>query len=518
MQPKKPVMLIILDGWGIREMEHGNAVVQGNTANYDHWMQSLERSILDASGPAVGLTPDQMGNSEVGHLNLGAGRIVYQDITRIEMAIHDDTLRSHPVLTEMFDRVRAAGQKLHLIGLLGSGGVHSHDSHLYALLRASKAQHVPTVIHVITDGRDTPPNSGKGYLQQLVDWIAANDHGAISTVSGRYYAMDRDKRWERTARAYNAMAAREADRRAPDPLTAVQQSYDADVSDEFILPTVVGDDDTLKIMPGDALLFYNFRADRVRQITDAFARDDFAGAEHFTRIPNLEIITFTEYSEDLPAKVMFAIELLQNTLAETLSKHGCTQYHSAETEKYPHVTYFFNGRNEEMFPGESRVIVPSPKVATYDLKPEMSAYELRDATLERLREADDDFLLINFANPDMVGHTGSLTAAIKAVEVVDECAGALVRAVKEKGGVAIVTADHGNCERMIEEATGEAHTYHTTNPVSLFVIGDGYYRLFPRGILADVAPTVLHLLGIEQPIEMTGRSLVDVYVADQPES
>ncbi len=508
MAAKKPVMLMILDGWGIREKEYGNAVLQAQTPNYDHWLKTRERSILDASGEAVGLTPDQMGNSEVGHLNLGAGRIVYQDISRIDNAIRENTLQGNPALVQAFNTVKRNGSNLHLIGLLGPGGVHSHQSHLHALLAAAKNAGVNPVVHVITDGRDTPPNSAIEFLQILEDTMQAIGTGVIATVSGRYYAMDRDKRWERTRKAYDAMVYRQGER-TQTAREAILQSYDKMVTDEFIVPVVIGTDESLRVKPGDALIFYNFRADRMRQIVRGFAIEGQEGFTEADYVPNLDIVTFTEYEEDLPVRILFPIELLKDTLAEVLSKHGLRQYHSAETEKYPHVTFFFNGRNEEPFPGEERRIIPSPRVATYDLKPEMSAQELTEATLERLRTHDDDFILINFANPDMVGHTGSLAAASAAVSFVDGCAGRLVEAVNAKGGVALVTADHGNAERMVEELTGEPHTYHTTNPVSFFVIGAGYYLLRPRGILADVAPTVLDLLQVAQPPQMTGRTLIE---------
>jgi 2,3-bisphosphoglycerate-independent phosphoglycerate mutase len=508
MSPKKPVMLMILDGWGIREMEHGNAVLQGYTPNYDTWMHTLERSIIDTFGEAVGLTPGQMGNSEVGHLNLGAGRVVYQDISRIDNAINDGSLAQNEILKATFDQVKSKSSKVHLIGLLGTGGVHSHESHLNALLDIIKNAEINPIIHVITDGRDTPTNSGIDFLAALNKKIDQLGVGRIATVSGRYYAMDRDKRWDRTLKAFDAMVSREGEH-ASTARDAIQQSYDNEITDEFILPTVIGDDNSLKIESGDALIFYNFRADRMRQLSQAFGSKDFDGADNFNFIPDLRIITATEYVDTLNASVLFPKHMLSNILAEVISRHGLKQYHSAETEKYPHVTYFFNGRNEEPYPGEERKIIPSPKVATYDLKPEMSALELTTATLERLETTDDDFILVNFANPDMVGHTGSLPAAIKAVECVDECAGKLVDKVLAKNGVAIVTADHGNCERMINEITGEAHTYHTVGPVSLFVVGHEYYGLRSRGRLADVAPTLLELMGLDQPEEMTGQSLLE---------
>jgi 2,3-bisphosphoglycerate-independent phosphoglycerate mutase len=511
---KKPVMLVILDGWGIREMDEGNAPLLGNTPNYDHWLSSMERAVVDASEEAVGLIPGQMGNSEVGHLNLGAGRVVYQDITRIYLAIQEKTLGQEAGLQRAF-QVAKAGGKLHLIGLVSDGGVHSHIDHLFALMDASRAEGISPVVHVITDGRDTPTASGLGFVEQIEAYIAKNNSGHIASVSGRYYAMDRDKRWERVVKAYDAMVFHKADKRAATASEAIRQSYAENVTDEFILPAIVGDAAGATIDAGDAIVFYNFRADRMREIVQMFTMPQNVSLDYQT-VPNLQITTMTSYMDDLPVTVLFDKDNLNNTLGETISKAGMKQYHSAETEKYPHVTFFFNGGREEPFAGEERQIIPSPKdVATYDEKPEMSAYELTAATLKRIAEADDDFILINFANPDMVGHTGSLAAAIKAVETVDECAGKLVDAVVAKGGVAIVTADHGNCERMVELTTGEAHTYHTTNPVGLFVIGAGYYLLRPRGKLADVAPTILDLLGLEKPAEMTGVSLVDLWVEEK---
>ncbi|MDQ7024212.1 MAG: 2,3-bisphosphoglycerate-independent phosphoglycerate mutase [Anaerolineae bacterium] len=508
----KPVMLVILDGWGIREMTDGNATLQANTPHVDNWMRNYERAVIDASEESVGLIAGQMGNSEVGHLNLGAGRVVYQDITRIYNAIHNNELDKVAGIQEAMQNAKKGG-KLHLIGLLSDGGVHSHIDHLLALLAISRAENVETVIHIITDGRDTPTNSGIGFVQQIEDTISKHNHSKIATVTGRYYAMDRDKRWQRTHSAYQAMVNHIADKQADSATAAMQQSYAADVTDEFILPTIIGDADGATIEAGDSLLFYNFRADRMRQIVTMFTQPQNVSGVEYKTVDNLFIATMTRYMDGLPVTILFDKDNLNNTLAEVLSKAGKTQYHSAETEKYPHVTFFFNGGRETPFDGETRKIIPSPKdVATYDEKPEMSAYELTEATLQRLREANDDFILINFANPDMVGHTGSLAAAIKAVETVDVCAAKLVEAVVKEGGVALVTADHGNCERMIELSTGAAHTYHTTNPVSLFVIGDGYYTLKPRGKLADVAPTILDLLGLEQPAEMTGESLIDTWV------
>ncbi len=506
---RRPLLLIILDGWGMRAAEAGNAVALAQTPRYDQWLKTRERAIIHTSGEHVGLTPGQMGNSEVGHLNLGAGRIVYQDISRIANAIASGALAQNPALLAAFAALEAGGGKLHLIGLLGTGGVHSHSDHLYALLDIAAARGLDPVLHIITDGRDSPPRQGIDFCAELVAELARRGCGRIATVSGRYYAMDRDRRWQRSRAAYEAMAFRRGDRRAADAMTAIRRAYAEGIGDEFIPPTVIEGAGELGIAAGDALLCTNFRADRMRQLCQAFATRDFDGAQHFEAPPALRLLTMTEYQDGLTPHILFPAELLRMTLAETLSAAGMTQYHTAETEKYPHVTFFFNGRNEAPFPGESRHIVPSPKVATYDLQPAMSALELTEATLARLRAYADDFLLVNFANPDMVGHTGSLEAAVAAVETVDRCAGALVDAALQKGGAAIVTADHGNCERMRDAISGEPHTYHTAGPVPLFLIDDSYaYDLRSWGRLADVAPTALDLLQVPQPPAMTGSSLI----------
>ncbi len=506
----QPVALIILDGWGIREMEHGNAVVQARTPNYHGWLNSRERSILDASGQAVGLPDGQMGNSEVGHLNLGAGRIVYQDLTRINLAIQEERFAQQAALREAVTYVKGNDSKLHLIGLMGDGGVHSHQDHLYALLKLAEEAAIDPIVHVITDGRDTPPQSGLGFVQQLEGYLTEHP-GVIASVCGRYYTMDRDNRWERTSLGYRVMANHEGyeGATAVSASAALEKSYSNGVTDEFILPVAIdagGRDVT--IAPGDCLVFYNFRADRMRQLLKIFAFADFDG---FARpfIPDLHLVTMTNYEASFPVEVVFPDVELTNVLAEVVSKAGLKQFHAAETEKYAHVTYFFNGGEETPFPNEARHMQPSPKVATYDLKPEMSAYELTEAVLQRLKDHDDDFILVNFANPDMVGHTGVLEAAVRAVEAVDECAGRLVEAIVQKGGAALITADHGNCEIMVNETTHDPHTYHTTQPVSFFVLANEYTWLRPRGILADVAPTILHLMGVAQPEEMSGRSLVE---------
>lgn len=511
MKAYRPVALIILDGWGIRRKEEGNAVMLGNTPNYDRWMRSLERSIVDASGEAVGLPEGQMGNSEVGHLNLGAGRIVYQDLTRINLAIADGSFYEIEVLKSAIEQVKAKGGKLHVVGLFGEGGVHSHSSHMYAILKLAARDGVEPIVHLITDGRDTPSESGIEFADKL-DQFLKEYPAVVASVCGRYYTMDRDRRWHRIQKGYNVIALHQGEkgRTAVSVKEALQAAYDEGITDEFVLPVAidVGDRD-VKVEPGDTLLFYNFRADRMRQIVRSFMFSDFDGFER-EFIDDVNIITMTSYEDEFTAPVIFAEQEILNPLAEVLSNLSLKQFHAAETEKYAHVTYFFNGGREEIFVGEVRYLEPSPKVATYDLQPEMSAYPLTEALLKRISEHDDDFILVNYANPDMVGHTGDLEAAIKAVETVDECAGRLVAAINAKGGVAVVTADHGNCERMIDHKTGNPHTYHTTQPVSLFVIGaDGYVNLRPRGKLADVSPTILELMGIPQAKEMTGKSLID---------
>ncbi len=509
MKAQRPVALIIFDGWGIREAEAGNAVVLGHTPNYDRWTGTLERSVLDASGEAVGLPEGQMGNSEVGHMNLGAGRIVYQSLTRINRAVSDGSFFENEVLVTALDKVQGKG-KLHLVGLFGEGGVHSHSDHMYALLQLAKGKKIEPILHLITDGRDTPPQSALSFAKRL-EASRQENPALVASVCGRYYAMDRDRRWERTEKAYRLLALHrgEEGRTAATASEALKASYADGVSDEFVLPVALDvGEKRVTVEPGDCLIFYNFRADRTRQLVRSFMSSKFDGFER-EFIPDVDILSMTSYSDPFTASVMFPEAEINSPLSEVLSRAGCQQFHTAETEKYPHVTYFFNCGREKPFEGEARHLEPSPKVATYDLQPEMSVYPLTEAILDRLQKQDDDFILINFANPDMVGHTGVLEAAIKAVEAVDQCAGRVIEAVNKKGGVAIVTADHGNCECMIDEATGEPHTYHTTQPVPLFIIGGGDRSLRPGGILADVAPTVLELMGIPTSPEMTGQRLID---------
>lgn len=500
------VALIILDGLGIREFEHGNAVAQANTPNIDRWLRNYERSILDASGLAVGLPAGQMGNSEVGHLNIGAGRVIYQDIVRIDRAIEDGSFNDMADLNAALDSLEATGNNLHIVGLLGSGGVHSHIRHQKAAIALANARGVTPILHVITDGRDTPQQSGIGFLAELEAFIADGHSAEISSVSGRYYAMDRDNRAERTKLAYDAIT-RVSGESAASAQAAIEGSYSAETTDEFILPTII-DGDIPQLADGDVMLFFNFRADRMRQIVRSFFTESFDEFERSHHPSNLRIFTMTPYDADFPVEVLFKKENVREPLAEVISKAGLKQFHAAETEKYPHVTYFFNGGREEPHEGETHHVTPSPKVATYDLQPEMSADELTNKVLERLESENDAFLLLNYANPDMVGHTGSLEAAVKAVETVDTYAAQVVQAVLDKGGVAFVTADHGNCEIMVDETTTKPHTYHTTNPVSFIAIANTYLPIDPRGKLADIAPTVLKLLGVEASELMTGKALV----------
>jgi 2,3-bisphosphoglycerate-independent phosphoglycerate mutase len=501
---KKPVVLMILDGWGIRFTHEGNAVAQGHTPNYDRYLKEYEVSILDASGEAVGLQDGQMGNSEVGHLNIGAGRIVRQSISRINHAIETKELVQMPLLISALEKVKESGKTLHIAGLLGPGGVHSHVNHLLAFIDICAAHGVVPALHIITDGRDTPPRSAIGFYEVVDEQVKAGK-AKVASAGGRYYYMDRDHRWERTAKAYEVMTGKGGNERASF-LDTVQQAYDAGENDEFITPAII--DSSLSVQDGDTLLFYNFRADRMRQIVKTFADyeiDDFPVERD---LKDLTILTMMQYESDLDANVLFPPQNVVNPLAQVLSTAGMKQFHIAETEKYAHVTYFFNGGAEKQFEGEDRAMIPSPKVDTYDLKPEMSAREVADETIARIKSGKYDFVLINFANPDMVGHSGILEAAIKAVEAVDVCAGDIVEAVQALGGTVLMTADHGNSELMSDFVTGEPHTYHTTSPVPFIFICEGEMTVRPRGILGDIAPTVLDLLGVEKPEEFERDSLI----------
>ncbi len=500
--------LIILDGFGVNPDDYGNAIKKAKTPFFDSIMKKYPNTLINASGYAVGLPEGQMGNSEVGHLNLGAGRVVYQDITTIDDAVKNGTFDGNPAFAAAIDAVKANGSALHLVGLLSNGGVHSMNTHLYALLALAKKRGVEKVyVHCITDGRDVPPDSGKSFINELEDKMAEIGVGKIATIVGRYYYMDRDNRWERVARGYNAVFAG-AGKKFSTPDTAIASSYAAGTMDEFVEPVVIGDYAGVKT--GDAVIFYNFRADRARQISRAITEPEFDCFERMGGYKKVTYVGMTQYDVTLKnIETAFPPRHLKNTLGEYLASLGKTQARVAETEKYAHVTFFFNGGVEKPNDGEERVLVASPKVATYDLQPEMSAYEVADKAVEQI-ESGKDVLILNFANCDMVGHTGVMNAAVKAVEAVDECLKKVVEAVWKTGGTAIVTADHGNAEVMMFDG-GSPCTSHTTNLVPLVVAGDKYVgkKLKSGKALCDVAPTLLDIMGLEKPAEMTGESIIE---------
>jgi len=510
MSKTKLTMLMILDGYGINEKTEGNAVKLANIPNLREIQTKNPNTIIHTSGLAVGLPEGQMGNSEVGHTNIGAGRIVYQDLTKITKTIEDGDFFSVPEFLKAIDNCKANNSNLHIMGLLSDGGVHSHNRHLYGLLELAKRKDFERVyIHAFMDGRDTPPASGESYIVDLQEKIKEKEIGQIATISGRYYAMDRDKRWDRVQLAYNAMVNGEGDK-AISPIQAIEESYQKETFDEFIKPTVITNkagEPIAKISDGDSIIFFNFRPDRAREITRAIVDKDFKEFE--TKNMNVYFVCMTPYDETMPnVSVAYKKEELVNTYGEYISKHGLKQLRIAETEKYAHVTFFFNGGREEQFEGEDRILVPSPKVATYDLQPEMSAYEVTDKVVEAIKSEKYDSIILNYANPDMVGHTGSLEAAIKALEAIDECVKRVVDAINSVNGALLITADHGNCEQMIDYATGEPHTAHTTNPVPLTIIGLPANKKLKEGKLCDLAPTMLDILGLEKPQEMTGESLI----------
>lgn len=505
------VTLIIMDGWGLNPRKDYNAIALGNTPYFDYIWNNWPSAALEASGGAVGLPHGQMGNSEVGHMNLGAGRIVPQDLTYINNLIADGEFDSNPALNAAIQHAKDNGSALHLIGLLSDGGVHSHQNHLYALLKLAKLKGLDKVfVHALMDGRDTPPRGGEEYLQQLEEQIKRIGCGTIASVAGRYYSMDRDKRWERIKLGYDAAINGEG-KTATSAAEAIQNSYNDDVGDEFVIPVVIVDDNGQPkgtISDNDAVIFFNFRADRARQITQALVEPDFKGFER-KQLQGLKLISFMHYYDGQKADFAFEIPEPNNGLAETLSKLGKKQFHSAETEKYAHVTYFFNGGREQPFENEDRELVQSPKVPTYDLQPEMSAHGIKEVVVKAVESGQYDFILVNFANPDMVGHTGFLDKAIIAVETVDECVRQVVEATVRAGGAALVTADHGNSDQMLDYDTGKPHTAHTTNLVPfIYVAREKPDWRFANGVLGNVAPTILDLLGLEKSAEMTCTSLI----------
>ncbi len=500
-----PLILMILDGFGISNKTENNAISKANTPNLDKLFKENPYTQLGASGMDVGLPDGQMGNSEVGHTNIGAGRVVYQELTRITKAINDGEFFNNNELNKAIDNAVQNKSSLHLIGLLSDGGVHSHNSHLYALLELCKRRNFSNVyIHAILDGRDTPPNSGIDYIKQCEEKIKDIGVGKIATVCGRYYAMDRDNRWERVKKAYDAMVLAQGSKAdcAPD---AVLNSYKEDVTDEFVVPTVIIDN--AKIKKNDSVIFFNFRPDRARQLTRSLVDPEFSGFERSNGFFPLTYVCMTQYDKTLPnVLVAFRPQSLENTFGEYISKKGLKQLRIAETEKYAHVTFFFNGGNETPYANEDRILVNSPKVATYDLKPEMSAYEVTDKVLEKIKLNEYDVIILNFANCDMVGHTGVFDAAVKACETVDVCAKKIVDEILKHNGVALITADHGNADKMIDD-DGSPFTAHTTNPVPFCVVGYDC-KLRDNKRLCDIAPTMLKLLGLEKPAEMDSESII----------
>ncbi len=510
---RRPVVLCILDGWGYRPESADNAVALAETPVFDAWFATAPHCFLTTHGKAVGLPEGQFGNSEVGHMNLGGGRVMLQELPRIDGAIEDGSLWQAPPFVELVERARSGSGCLHLVGLVSPGGVHAHERHLLAFARAAAKAGLRLRVHAILDGRDTPPRSAEASIEALESVLRELPDARIATVCGRYYAMDRDRRWERTRTAYEAMvsgrdAAVEGVGHAASANDAIRESYARDVGDEFVPATVIGD--YAGMADGDALLCFNFRADRVRQLLRAFCLDDFDGFARPRRPALSAIAGMTHYAEDLAERmlVLFPPQSAEDLMGEVVARAGLKQLRMAESEKYPHVTFFFNGGEERVYPGEERILVPSPKVATYDLQPEMSAPELADRCVAAIGEERFDFILINFANPDMVGHTGVLDAAIRAVTTVDRCLGRIIEAVRGVGGAILVTADHGNCELMRDPATGGPHTAHTTSPVPCFLVGAAAGTRLRDGRLGDVAPTLLALLDIPKPAAMTGRSLI----------
>jgi 2,3-bisphosphoglycerate-independent phosphoglycerate mutase len=530
MTRPKPLVLVILDGWGYRAETKANAIALARKPTYDRLLREYPNTLIHTSGPFVGLPEGQMGNSEVGHLNIGAGRIVHMDITRIDLMIRNGEFFSDPVLMAAMKHARAGERRLHLFGLVSDGGVHSQQAHLYALLKMAKQNGVERVfVHAFMDGRDTLPTNGAGYLEQLQQKMREYNSGKIASVNGRYYAMDRDRRWERIAKAYNAMVLGDAEGgKCGDAVQGMKESYNRDVTDEFVVPFVCADDSgqpQATIREDDACICFNFRADRVREITRALTRNsrlnaqggsDLPGADDLDatiprdRVPkNLHYVCMTQYDKNFSLPVVIPAESMANILANVMGGLNLRNLRVAETEKYAHVTYFFNGGVETPFPGEERIVIPSQKVATYDLKPEMSAAGIADTVVKATEDGTFDVVIVNFANADMVGHSGKIEPTVKAVETVDACLTRIEAAVRAKGGAMLITADHGNAEMMIDPVTGGPHTAHTTNPVPFIVVAENSNRftLKPNGSLRDISPTLLGMLEIDEPKEMTGTDL-----------
>jgi len=507
---KKLTMLMILDGFGTNDNKEGNAIEMANTPNIDKLFKQNPNTTIKTSGLDVGLPEGQMGNSEVGHTNIGAGRIVYQELTRITKSIEDGDFFSIPELTGAIENCKKNNSKLHIMGLLSDGGVHSHTRHLYAILELAKRKDFEDVyVHCFLDGRDTPPASAEGFITELEQKMEEKGVGRIASITGRFYAMDRDKRWERVEKAYNALVNGIGEK-AGSATKAIEDSYQKEIFDEFVLPTLIcnsEEEPIATISANDSVIFYNFRPDRAREITRSLVDKEFSGFER--KYFPLYYVCFTNYDDTIEnVNIAFKKSEIKNTFGEIVANNNLTQLRIAETEKYAHVTFFFNGGEEKQYKGEDRILVPSPKVETYDLKPEMSAVEVTDKVVEAIKSKKYDTIILNYANPDMVGHTGNLEAAITAIETIDVCVGRVIEAIEEVNGTVLITADHGNSEQMIDYTTGDPHTAHTTNDVPLILVGaEG--KTLKSGRLADLAPTMLELMGIERPEEMTGESLIN---------
>lgn len=508
MPKKAPLLLMILDGWGYNKNNKYNAIAQAKTPQWDEWWHTRPHILVNASGLPVGLPDEQMGNSEVGHMHIGAGRIIQQDFTRINQSIQEGTFAKNPVFLKIIQQLKQTRKTLHVMGLCSSGGVHSHEQHLFAFLALCAQHHFHSVcLHLFLDGRDTPPQSALQSIERLNAALKEYPVATIGSISGRYYAMDRDNRWDRIQSVYDLLTQGQSEAQFPDAKTAINTYYQQNLSDEFIPPTLIGNKKI--IADGDAIFFFNFRADRARQLTSAFITRSFSQF-HRKACPSLSsFISMTQYDKNVPTTPAFPPIPLNNTLGEVIAAHGLKQLRIAETEKYAHVTFFFNGGNEHIFAHEERILIPSPKVATYNLQPEMSAPELTDRLIEAINTQTYDVIICNYANADMVGHSGDFNATVQAIECLDRCMSRVWSALEKQGGQLLITADHGNAEKLFDEATHQAHTAHTSDPVPLVYVGDHWHFTCTEGNLTDIAPTVLGLLGITPPAEMTGHQLLE---------
>ena len=512
MSGKKPTVLIILDGWGYRENQESNAIHHAHTPVLDNLRAQYPNMLINTSGMAVGLPDGQMGNSEVGHVNLGAGRIVYQDFTRITKSIEDGDFFDIPAFTSAVDKAVSSNKAVHICGLMSPGGVHSHENHIFAMIDLAHQRGAKKIyLHAFLDGRDTPPRSAQASLEKAQEKFATLGCGQVASVIGRYYAMDRDQRWERVEQAYNLLVNGQGLYEASDAISALENAYQRDENDEFVKATAIpsADGQAIKVSDGDALIFMNFRADRARQFTRAFVEPEFTGFERHPLPKLADFVMLTEYAADIKTSCAFPPEALNNVLGQWLEKHDKTQLRISETEKYAHVTFFFSGGKEDTFHGEERILIPSPQVATYDLQPEMNSAMLTDKLVAAIEQQNYDFIVCNYPNGDMVGHTGKYDAAVKACEAVDACIGRVVAALDKVGGECLITADHGNAEQMQDASTGQAHTAHTCEPVPLIYVGR-HATPATNGALSDIAPTILNLMGMEQPEEMTGSNLMEL--------